>query len=245
MKRLSIHLIMILAVMILMISAAPFQEGSPKSWTQNKVQAYYQSLQKRAEQMERPTSRLAILSGNQIRTLVFDFGSIGAPGREPSLEWPIYSYHGYGYEFGPLVGVEVPVDKEGHFLPYINDGNGNWKVDKDNPAYDTTYYIINDGLLDGGAPGASEELSPDGEPWGWQPLDDYANPNSESIPLSHKPETWPPRWNNQWPGTYKANSATADQAMYYLMDDRYNLEFPFKPFPDNPSIGGMGLKVEV
>jgi len=226
-------------------AANPFQEGSPKTWPQSRVDRFYNALKKQAAVMDRPIPRSAVLSGNQIRTLVFDFGSIGAPGREPSLEWPIYSYHGYGYEFGPLVGVEVPVDTNGYFLPYVNDGNGNYVIDETNPLYDTTYYIINDGLLDGGAPGASEELSPDNEPWGWQPLDNYANPASESIPLSHKPDTWPPMWNNQWPGTYKANAATADQAMYYLMDDRYNLEFPFKPFPDNHSIGGMGLEVEV
>ena len=220
-----------------------FQNGSPKTWNQSKINSYYRSLKKISSVGDRPTRRSAIMSGNQIRTLIFDFGSIGAPGREPSLEWPIYSAHGYGYEFGPLVGVEVPIDTNGYYLPYI-EKNGEKVVDKDNPAYKKTIHIISDGLLDGGAPGASEELSPENEPWGWEPVSDYANDSSTSIPLSHKPDTWPKDWTG-WPGTYQAGAATADQAAYYVMDDRFNLEFPFHPFPNDPTIGGMGLKVEV
>ncbi len=222
-----------------------FQNGSPKTWSKEKTQQWYKSLSKTNALGDRPTRRTATISGNQIRTLVFDYGSIGAPGREPSLEWPIYSGHGYGYEFGPLVGVEVPVDTLGHFLPYVTNANGDKVADINNPGYDTTFHIITDGLLDGGAPGNSEELSPNSDPWGWEPLDDYANPDASEMPLSHKPSTWPGSWGGQWPGTYKANSATADQAMYYQMDDRYNLEFPFVPDPAQPDRGGMGLEVKV
>ncbi len=221
-----------------------YQKGSPKEWTQNKVDKFYQQLElKRTQDMERPKRRSEIMSGNSIRTLVFDFGSIGAPGREPSLEWPKYSKHGYGYEFGPLVGVEVPVDTNGHYLPYI-DKNGRTMIDTENPAYDTTFFIISDGLIDGGAPGASEELSPENEPWGWEPLLGYAAENSNSLAILTKPETWPEAWES-WPGTYKANAATADEAIYYVMDDRFNREFPFYPFKNNKEVGGMGLRVQV
>src|SRR6056297_1222849 len=48
---------------------------------------------------DRPIPREAIMSGNQIRTLIFDYGSIGHPSREPSMEWPIYSARGYAFEF--------------------------------------------------------------------------------------------------------------------------------------------------
>lgn len=232
-----------LALCVGLYAQYDFQEGSPKTWNQSKIDAYYRSLKKVSSNGERPTRRSAIISGNQIRTLIFDFGSIGAPGREPSLEWPIYSTHGYGYEFGPLVGVEVPVDTNGYFLPYC-DRNGEKVVDADAPAYDTTFYIISDGLIDGGAAGQSEELSPENEPWGWEPLTGYAREGCESIALSHKPETWPENWTG-WPGTYQVGAATADQAALYVMDDRFNQEFPFHPFPGEPSRGGMGLRVEV
>ncbi len=218
-----------------------FDSGSPKTWSYDKIQNYYIYKKSLEMQNEHPMRRTAIMSGNMIRTLVFDFGSIGAPGREPSLEWPIYSNHGYAYEFGPLVGVEVPIDTNGIYLPYINNGED---IDNTNPAYDTTFHIICDGLLDGGAGGDAEEVDENNEPWGWEPIEGYANPNSTSVPLSHKPETWNPAWES-WPGTYKANAATADQAIYFVMDDRFNTEFPVHAFPATDSTGGLGLRVKV
>jgi len=236
-------LLLVLLLCVWLNAQYNFQDGSPKKWTQSKIDSYYRSLKKVSDIGERPTRRSAVISGNQIRTLIFDFGSMGAPGREPSLEWPIYSAHGYGYEFGPLVGVEVPVDTNGYFLPYIEQ-NGEKIINVEDSSYNKTLYIITDGLLDGGAPGASEELSPENEPWGWEPVPGYARAGNESIALSHKPDTWPEEWTG-WPGTYQAGAATADQAAYYIMDDRFNLEFPFQPFSDDPTIGGMGLRAEV
>ena len=203
---------------------------------------------------ERPVPREAIVSGNQIRTLVFDYGSIGHPSREPSMEWPIYSAHGYAYEFGPLVGVEVPVDTNGYYIHEAYTGaEGQKTLDRSVAGYDTTYYIITDGLLSGGGV-LMNEVSPTNYRWGWEPLADYGNPESESIPLSHKPETWNPAWGNNWPGTYKAGVSSADQSIYFEMDDRYNLEFypAFKPYrPEDVSAsdsvkltyGGNGLRV--
>ena len=127
------------------------QEGSPKTWSQSQIDSYYRQMAINRRSGERPTRRVATLSGNQIRTLIFDFGSIGAPGREPSLEWPIYSDHGYGYEFGPLVGVEVPLDTSGNFLPYVEQ-NGVMVPDTGNAIYDKTLHIISDGLLARRAP---------------------------------------------------------------------------------------------
>ncbi|MCF7886778.1 MAG: hypothetical protein K9M80_09805 [Candidatus Marinimicrobia bacterium] len=243
-KFLFFYILVILLSTLFAEESNNFQQGSPKRWSQSKIDNYYRKIKlQRQTTAERPQRRSAIMSGNMIRTLVFDFGSIGAPSQEPSLEWPIYSKHGYGYEFGPLVGVEVPVDTNGHFLPYT-EKNGEMLVDKNNPAYDSTFFIISDGLIDGGAPGASEELSPENLPWGWEPLQGYANPEGNSIAQSNKPETWPENWNS-WPGTYKANAATADQAVYYVMDDRFNREFPFYPFTNDKTTGGMGLRVEV
>ncbi|MCF7833645.1 MAG: hypothetical protein K9N05_08755, partial [Candidatus Marinimicrobia bacterium] len=193
---------------------------------------------------DRPVPREAIISGNQIRTLVFDYGSIGHPSREPSMEWPIYSAHGYAYEFGPLVGVEVPVDANGHYIEAYTGPDGMKELDRSVPGYDTTYYIVSDGLLSGGGV-LMNEVSPTNKRWGWEPLADYANDESESIPMSHKPDTWNPAWGNNWPGTYKAGVSSADQSIYYEMDDRYNLEFypAFKPFSPYDSIAWDSLKL--
>lgn len=204
----------------------------------------------------RPTPREAIISGNQIRTLVFDYGSIGHPSREPSMEWPIYSSHGYAFEFGPLVGVEVPVDTNGYYLHEAYVGpEGRKEIDMNTEGYDKTHYIVCDGLLSGGMVLGSE-VSPTNYRWGWEPLPAYANPASNNIPMSHKPETWNPAWGGNWPGTYKAGVSSADQSIYYEMDDRFNKEFypAFKPFhPDDVEpgeeekleYGGCGLHVLV
>ncbi len=205
---------------------------------------------------DRPVPREVILSGNQIRTLIFDYGSIGHPSREPSMEWPIYSSHGYAYEFGPLVGVEVPVDTAGYYFhdAYVGP-EGMKNLDKTVPGFDTTYYIVCDGLLSGGMV-LGNEVSPTNYRWGWEPVEGYANPESESIPVSHKTGTWNPDWNGAWPGTHKAGVASADQAAYFEMDDRFNKEFfpSFKPYhPDDLDgdemykleYGGAGLHVTV
>jgi len=244
MKRVLIPAITIIISLNIIFAQNTFQKGSPKQWSRSKIQNYYnQKLLKRTTSIERPKRRSEVMAGNSIRTLVFDFGSVGAPGQEPSLEWPIYSHHGYGYEFGPLVGIEVPVDTNGHFFPYKEEG-GQMVIDQNDELYDTTFFIISDGLIDGGAPGASEELSPENEPWGWEPLAGYAAEESNSLALYTKPESWPENWEN-WPGTYKANASTADEAIYYVMDDRFNQEFPFYPFKNNQDVGGMGLRVQV
>ncbi len=213
-----------------------------------------QALQKPLiEDEDRPVPREAVISGNQIRTLVFDYGSIGHPSREPSMEWPIYSSHGYAFEFGPLVGLELPVDTSGYYLHAAYTGpEGQKQIDTSTTGYDKTHYIVTDGLLSGGMV-LGNEVSPTNYRWGWEPLPDYANSESESIPLSHKPETWKESWGT-WPGTYKAGVASADQAIYFEMDDRFNKEFypAFKAYrpedvaageEDKLTYGGAGLHV--
>ncbi len=167
----------------------------------------------------RPIRHSGIIDGNQIRTLIFDFGSIGAPGREPSFEWPQESAHGYAYEFGLLVAGEV--------------------ID----IYGDTIHIVSDGLIDGGAAGDSEELSPEGLPWGWEPLEGYANSDTDLIALSDDQETWPEEW-SEWPGAFGEGVVVADLESYWVMNDRFNEEFEYYPDPGDPTIGGLGIQVE-
>ncbi len=112
---------------------------------------------------------------NLLRTVIYNYGSIGRPNTEPSFEWPLGSNHGYAYEFGLIVGAEV-IDAQGQKI-----------------------HIFSEGLVDGG------DRSPEGEIWGWQPLPGYAAeaPN-QSMAFSDDPSTWPATW-RCWPDSLVAD----------------------------------------
>ena len=228
-----------------------FRIGSPKTWTQAKIDAWYGYKKSLGILNHAPDRRDNIIAGNQIRTIIWDHGSIGQPGREPSLEWPTFSKHGYAYEFGPFVGIEVPIDTNGHFMPYFDEVGSPVAHDSSNQAWATTHVIISDGLRDGGSGGTSSEFNPEtGARWQWEPVEGFVNPNQDFLAVLDEPGTWPLNWTS-WPGTYQVGASTADQAAFFVMDDRDNLEFterlnnPFYPFPDDTTIGGLGLRVEV
>lgn len=188
-------------------------------------------------------------SGNQITTLFYNYGTIGKPNTEPSLVWPKGTDHGYGFEFGVLVGGEVY------------------------DTYNMRRYIISEGLDTGG------DYSLAGLPWGWEPLNGYADPDQEYIAMSHdvdndgsdgipssedddgKPDTWPWIWPDRpdwvkydpvrkinvplWIGEYGKGVITGDQESYYIMDDSANAEYSYYPDPDgNPTRQGLGIEVE-
>lgn len=228
-----------------------FSVGSPKTWPQAKIDAWYAMQKSIASQAALPDRRDAIISGNQIRTIIWDHGSIGQPGREPSLEWPAFSTHGYAYEFGPFVGIEVPVDANGHFMPYFDDLGDPVAHDTTNPDWAATYHIISDGLRDGGGGASTSEAEPGtGIRWQFEPTPGFVNEAQNHLAVSDDQSTWPLNWTG-WPGTYQVGAATADQAAFFVMDDQYNLEFttdripPFYPFPEDTTIGGLGLWVDV
>ena len=151
--------------------------------------------------------------GNKLKSVFYNYGSIGRPNTEPSFEWPSGSRHGYAYEFGLIIGAEVE-DSEGNAL-----------------------HIFSEALIDGG------DRSPGGKVWGWQPLAGYAAayPN-ENIAMSNDPNTWPDNW-SEWPGIQGQGTVSADLESYWVMDDRDNSEFDYYPCPSDSSIRGLGLEV--
>lgn len=158
-----------------------------------------------------------IHDGNLIRTLFFNYGTIGYPHREPSVEWPQGSGHGYAYEFGALVAAQI-IDIQG-----------------------MVKHVLTEGLNENG------DISPEGYRWGWEPLAGYAQPDQPSVALSDKPETHPLLWPDgdpRWPGEFGRGAVVADQESYYQMDDYYNKEFKYYPDPSDSSRGGLGLQVE-
>jgi hypothetical protein len=171
--------------------------------------------------------RQGIHSGNQIRTLFYNYGTIGFPYTQPGVEWPKGSNHNYIFEFGVIAAAEV--------------------VD----AFGDTVQIVDDGII-GGRAGEGGDVAPTGEVWGWQPLPGFAAEGQNGIAMSDDPSTWPDSWPNrpeswdgEWIGEYGKGLVIADQESYYVMDDRDNKEFAYFPFINDSSRRGLGLQVEV
>ncbi len=149
-----------------------------------------------------------IHKGNRVRTLFYNYGTIGKPNTEPSLEWPVGSNEGYGFEFGIIVGSKVKTKSN------------------------TLRYILTESIDDGdkspgGASWGWEPLSGYNDPT----RSDIAMYPSSDTDNDGKPDSWPASWWNNdfqdyiWPGEYGYNITTADEESYFVMDDYYNKEF--------------------
>jgi hypothetical protein len=195
----------------------------------------------------RANARSIILSGNQVQTIIYDYGSISKPGLSAGqlidLAWPKdpTKAMGYGYEFGPLVGAQVR-DTSGHTIRVVDDG----------------FISPSDGSYE---PGTDV-------PWGWLPTPGYVDPNQSNIAtfnapdanLDGKPDSWPESWYNPvlrryvWPAFLGNDATTPDEEAYWVMDDFQNFKPEqqvdgsgmgrYRPFPNDPSIGGLGLQME-
>ena len=210
----------------------PVNNGKPmKYWTQEEWAKWEKwnhkvQLMKPAGAADR---REGVMDGNKIRTVFYNYGSVGRPNTEPSIEWPKESGHGYAYEFGPIIGALV-VDVHGDTIP-----------------------IVSEALIDGG------DRSPDGKVWGWQPLPQYLNTSSSTPAMSNNPDSWPqtmaptnPFYNPNatsefdrflWPGVDTLGQVSADLEAYWVMDDRDNDEFEYYPFINDSSRRGLGLQL--
>ena len=165
-------------------------------------------------------------SGNRVFCRFYNFGGIGDAGNSFSGVYPIGSAHSYFYEFTPVVAASVL------------DTNGYRK------------HIVSDGVV---APALVDD-SPEGTPWGFEPLPGYANPNQEYMAMSHIEDSWPNSWPNRdsgwdgyWNGAY-GKYTRADQESFFVMDDFYNDEFAY--FPDSTDKNnverraGLGIEME-
>lgn len=195
-----------------------------KYWTKAEFEAYMSRLEGRGfrKALASEDRKGALHDGNKVRTLFYNYGSIGRPNTEPSMEWPAFSSHGYAYEFGTIVGAEV-VDARGD-----------------------TIHMFSDGMLDGGDYNATGGANW----WGWEPLPGYAATGQDNIAMSNRPESWGSKFpidsvgDLQWPGQFGEGVITADLESYYVMDDRHNAEFKYYPVPSDSTIRGLGIEVE-
>lgn len=237
-----------------------FLQGHQKEWTQAQSNEYKDweenHFLKAAEGSIRQT---AIINGNKITTEIWNYGSISSPVN--IITDIIWEGLGYGYEFAPFVGAEVPVPKGSHpdaqmkrdkYGQVVTDQNG-----------DTVWVaqVISDGLKSNGG-----EISGDGlSRWGWQPmrcsddgLNEFLSIESAKIPTSNdrdrdgdgKPDSWPDGWYNDnlrsfaWPGALGQGATNADLETFFVMDDRDNKEFEYYPYPGEVVRKGLGLEVE-
>ena len=174
------------------------------------------------QESENSLRKSTILDGNRVRTLYFNYGSIGKPNWEPSFEWPAGSGQTYAYEFGILVGASV-VSDQGERL-----------------------HIVDDGMLWGGVTATCESVDPNFTS-NWQPVTGFAAADSGgSVARSDDPSTWPESW-DAWPGLFGSGSVMADLESYYVMDDRFICSFmeDYLPVADEPGRGGAGIAVAV
>lgn len=246
-------------------------KGPQKNWSESDFKKYkewsdkvYRRMIDRFAKSASPTAsdilpiQKAIINGNKIATEIWNYGSLSSAGnRVTDIVWEGL---GYGYEFGPFFTAEVEVPARSHVDAFIaTDKAGNPLTDDNgNPIWHAI--VISDGLRSGGA-----EISPDGkEFWGVIPLSNneqgvpFASPSSTTIPTNNdvdrdgdgKPDSWPEGWFNPnlrkyvWPGALRQGASNADQEAFFVVDDRFNKEFEYYPFPNDSSRRGLGIQIE-
>ncbi|MFH2027297.1 MAG: FG-GAP-like repeat-containing protein [bacterium] len=103
------------------------------------------------------------------------------------------------------------------------------------------------------------DTSPEGTPWGFEPLPGYYNPYQDNIALSDRPSTWSAYWPDKmndlndpgWPGQWNSffgkglTNPFIDLETYYVMDDDPDEEWDFYPDENDHSRRGVGLEVSV
>jgi hypothetical protein len=179
-----------------------------------------------------------VIQGNKIKSIIYNTGAISNPGVTGNVLDLVWNGLGYGYEFGPLVGVRVP----------------NPQIPSD------SFSIVIDGFGGANRSTADGDFAPDGTTkWGWLPKSGYsasgqndlASWGARGIDLRFRPSSWPESWFNSTLGEYiypsflGGNSTVPDEEVYYVVDDATDKEFSYKPFPADTTIGGLGLNLEV
>jgi len=185
----------------------------------------------------------AILDGNNIKTVLTNYGVIAQPATEsPRFIWN-YPYNIYAGDLSVLLGLELPIDDYwmGNIPP---DG-----------IPDTIHSVIITAVE---RPGGGEgEL---GVSYSFEPLPGYFNINhnvpGQGIALSHIPETWPLIWPDNpsygsgvWNGLYGPNNFVGDQEALFVMDDFNDLENNlinrFWANPTDTTLKGHGLEIKI
>jgi hypothetical protein len=218
-----------------------FRTTDAKGLTPAQLEKYRESRDRFFARMQKATGlaseqKSLIIQGNKIRTIIYNTSSISRPDILPNVADLVWNGVGYGYEFGPLVGAKVP---------------------KANSLIDSVK-IVSDGFY---SP-SDGDYSPTGVKWGWLPKAGYSAPGQPDIAswgarskvgndLRLRPPSWPESWYNPVLGQYVypsylgGNSTVPDEEVYFADDDWTDKEWPYFPFPDDSTKGGLGVNLEV
>lgn len=174
--------------------------------------------------------KIGFFTGNNIGLTAYNDGAISGfnQGVDIRGEWPLGSGENYIGDITPCIGIELPIKD------YNNDG-----------LQDTIHSVI---ISRGPRLGQGDEKHPIfGYFWGFNPLPDYVNENSNSFALSNDQNSWPTNWGGVWPGLYKTGEIVANQEAYFKMDNYWDDEFNenFYPIKSDSTITGLGIEVAV
>ncbi len=178
-----------------------------------------------------------LMNGNNITCEIWNYGGIGPgyPGRNlRELLAMVWKDAPYIFQFTPIVAAKVKSE------------NGD------------TVFIVSDGLYDYDRLGLRDRDPQTGLWWTFEPLPGYADPNQEFMASNPafdsdrdgKPDSWPRDWYNPtlgqyvWPGYLKQGENNADLEVYWAMDDRFNREFRYFPFPNDTIRRGLGVQID-
>ncbi len=178
-----------------------------------------------------------LMNGNNVTCEIWNYGGIGPgyPGANlRELLAMVWKDAAYIFQFTPLVAAKVKSETG------------------------DTVFIVSDGLYDYDRLGLRDRDPVTGLWWTFEPLPGYADPNQEFMASNPafdsdrdgKPDSWPRDWYNPtlgqyvWPGYLKQGENNADLEVYWAMDDRFNREFRYFPFPNDTLRRGLGVQID-
>jgi hypothetical protein len=178
-----------------------------------------------------------LMNGNTVTCEIWNYGGIGPgyPGANlRELLAMVWRDAAYIFQFTPLVAAKVK------------------------PETGDTVIIVSEGLYDYERLGLRDRDPQTGLWWTFEPLPDYADPNQEFMASNPafdsdrdgKPDSWPRQWYNPtlgqyvWPGYLVQGENNADLEVFWAMDDRYNREFRYFPFPNDTLRRGLGVQID-
>lgn len=196
----------------------------------------------------REAEKKAVLDGNEVAITFFNYGLLAGTG-EVRGNWPKGSDDFYVGDVLPVIGLEVPIDRNGDGRPdtlvqHVVTVRGPRAGSNSPPGDPNTFWGFE------AKPGfASNEVRPD---------TDRRNdkPALSTDPLSW-PQFWPdqPNWIDpatgrpQWNGFFGRGVRNADLEAYYWMDDQNDAElftqYGFLPDSTDASRRGAGIAVKV
>ena len=183
---------------------------------------------------EKKSIKESIINGNNITTILYNYGSICKPNTLGNIADLVWEGLGYGFEFGPLAAAEV-----------MGDSGKVLQISSDSFVLTTQGDYNTDGTLK----------------WGWLPKSGYVDNTEGQNEIARlgigdedgdgKPDSWPEKWYNPdlgkylWPAFLGDAASAPDEEVFYVVDDYTNAEFAYTPSPSNPDMKGLGLDMEV